>query len=79
MINRTKRLRILVREDGLIVGAAADSSWAAQAFGVDPSKLVRQSIAQFIDVFHDFGKGGSGRLTPLAETGSVSACAYTNA
>ena len=68
---RTKRLRIFVREDGLIVGASADDAWASEIFGVEPSKLVRQSIAQYLDVFHDFSKGGSGRLTPAAGTGDA--------
>ena len=69
MVAQTKRLRLLVREDGLIVGASADSTWANEAFGLDPSKLVHQSIAQYLDVFHDFSKGGTGRLTPLPSTG----------
>lgn len=69
MVARTKRLRILLREDGLIVGAAGDSSWASNAFGLDPSQLVRQPIGQYLDVFHDFSKGGAGRLTPPPATG----------
>lgn len=72
MLNRTKRLRVLMREDGLIVGAAADNSWAMHAFGVEPSQLVRQSIADYIDVFHDYSKGGSGRLTPARDSGKDS-------
>lgn len=71
LVARTKRLRIFLREDGLIVGASADDAWASEIFGVEPSKLVRQSIAQYLDVFHDFSKGGCGRLTPDAGTGDA--------
>lgn len=71
LVARTKRLRILIREDGLIVGASADDAWASEIFGVEPSKLVRQSIAQYLDVFHEYSKGGSGRLTPAVGTGDA--------
>ena len=72
LVSRTKRLRILVRGDGLIVGASADDAWATEIFGLEPSKLVRQSIAEYLDVFHDFSKGGAGRLTPAADAGDAS-------
>lgn len=60
----------MVREDGMIVGAAADNTWALDAFGVDPSKLIHQPLSQYIDVFADVSRSlPSGRLTPTLVTG----------
>ena len=70
MVARTKRLRLMVREDGIIVGAAADNAWALDAFGVDPPKLIHQLLTQYIDVFADVSRSlPSGRLTPTLVTG----------
>lgn len=71
-IARTKRLRLMVREDGVILGAAADSAWALNALGVDPSKIIHQPLAQYIDVFADVSRSlPSGRLTPTLVTGQL--------
>ena len=60
----------MVREDGIILGAAADSAWALSALGVDPSKIIHQPLAQYIDVFADVSRSlPSGRLTPTLVTG----------
>lgn len=60
----------MVREDGVILGAAADNAWALNALGVDPSKIIHQPLAQYIDVFADVSRSlPSGRLTPTLVTG----------
>ena len=70
LVARTKRLRLMVREDGIIVGAAADDAWVASALGVDPAKIIHQPLAQYIDAFADVSRSlPSGRLTPTLVTG----------
>ena len=60
----------MIREDGIILGAAADNAWALNALGVDPSKIIHQPLAQYIDVFADVSRSlPSGRLTPTLVTG----------
>ena len=62
----------MVRQDGVIVGAAADNAWALNALGVDPSKIIHQPLAQYLDVFADVSKSiASGRLTPTLVTGRM--------
>ena len=62
----------MVREDGVILGAAADNAWALNALGVDPSKIIHQPLAQYIDVFADVSRSlPSGRLTPTLVTGQL--------
>ena len=70
IVAKTKRLRLMVREDGIIVGASADKAWALNALGVDPTKIIHQSMAQYIDIFTDFSRSlPTGRLTPTLVTG----------
>ena len=70
MVAETKRLRLMVRGDGIIVGTSADNAWALHALGVDPSKIIHQSMAQYADVFADVGRAlPAGRLTPTLVTG----------
>lgn len=62
----------MVREDGIIVGAAADNAWAFSALGVDPPKIIHQPLAQYIDAFSDASRlPASGRLTPTLVTGTL--------
>ena len=70
MVAKTKRLRLMVRGDGIIVGASADNAWALHVLGVDPTKIIHQSMAQYVDVFADVGRAlPAGRLTPTLVTG----------
>jgi len=70
MVAKTKRLRLMVRGDGIIVGTSADNAWALNALGVDPTKIIHQSMAQYVDVFADVGRAlPAGRLTPTLVTG----------
>ena len=70
MVAKTKRLRLMVRGDGIIVGTSADNAWALHALGVDPIKIIHQSMAQYVDVFADVGRAlPAGRLTPTLVTG----------
>ena len=70
LVAKTKRLRIMVRGDGIIVGTCADNNWAMHALGVDPTKIIHQSMAQYIDVFADVGRAlPTGRLTPTLVSG----------
>ena len=70
MVAKTKRLRLMVRGDGIIVGTSADNAWALHALGVDPTKIIHQSMAQYVDVFADVGRAlPAGRLTPTLVTG----------
>ena len=60
----------MVRGDGIIVGTCADNNWAMHALGVDPTKIIHQSMAQYIDVFADVGRAlPTGRLTPTLVSG----------
>lgn len=70
IVAKTKRLRLMIREDGIIVGASADKAWALNALGVDPTKIMHQSMAQYIDIFTDVSRSlPTGRLTPTLVTG----------
>ena len=70
MVAKTKRLRLMVRGDGIIVGTSADPAWALNALGVDPSKIIHQSMAHYLDVFADVSKALPRRqLTPTLVTG----------
>jgi hypothetical protein len=70
IVAKTKRLRLMVREDGIIVGASADKAWALNALGVDPTKIIHQSMAQYVDIFTDVSRSlPTGRLTPTLVTG----------
>ena len=65
----------MVREDGVILGAATDNAWAMNALGVDPLKIIHQPLAQYIDVFADVSRSlPSGRLTPTLVTGQPCHC-----
>ncbi|DBA94392.1 TPA: hypothetical protein ACH3X1_001997 [Trebouxia sp. C0004] len=69
LVAKTKRLRLMVRGDGIILGASADNAWALHALGVDPTKIIHQSMAQYVDVFADVGRAlPAGRLTPTLVT-----------
>lgn len=60
----------MVRGDGIIVGACADNVWAMHALGVDPTKIIHQSMAQYVDIFADVGRAlPTGRLTPTLVSG----------
>ncbi len=73
MVAKTKRLRLMIRGDGIIVGTSADNAWALHALGVDPTKIIHQSMAQYVDVFADVGRAlPAGRLTPTLVTGDQS-------
>ena len=77
-VARTKRLRLMVREDGIILGAAADNAWALDALGVDPTKIIHQPLAQYIDVFADASRSlPSGRLTPTLVTSQPYNCSFS--
>ncbi len=70
LVAKTKRLRLMVREDGVIVGASADKAWALNALGIDPTKIIHQSMAQYIDIFTDVSRSlPTGRLTPTLVSG----------
>ncbi len=65
----------MVRGDGIIVGTSADPVWALNALGVDPPKIIHQSMAHYVDVFADVSRGLPGRrLTPTLVTGGKSLC-----
>ena len=65
----------MVREDGVILGAAADNAWALNALGVDLPKIIHQPLAQYIDVFADVSRSlPSGHLTPILVTGHPCHC-----
>ena len=60
----------MVRGDGIIVGTCADNNWAMHALGVDPTKIIHQSMAQYVDIFADVGRAlPTGRLTPTLVSG----------
>lgn len=72
MVAKTKRLRVMVRGDGVIVGTSADPAWALNALGVDPAKIIHQPMAQYVDVFADVSRGRpAGQLTPTLVTGRL--------
>ena len=62
----------MVREDGIIVGSSADAAWAVDALGVDPTKIIHQSMAHYVDVFADVTRAVPvGRVTPTLVTGTL--------
>lgn len=70
IVAKTKRLRLMVRDDGVVVGTCADNAWAMHALGVDPTKIIHHSLAHYVDVFTDVSRPPpSGRLTPKLVTG----------
>ena len=55
MLAMTQRLRLLVRDDGTILAARADSKTVQRLYGVTIAQLAAKNIEMLVDVFKSTG------------------------
>ena len=55
MMALTQRLRLLVRDDGIILAARADSKTIHRLYGVTVAQLAAKNIEMLVDVFESMG------------------------